>query len=172
MTSTALARGPVGATDRPTARPAAAGATRPPARRRLRFPPCRGDDGLAAVWMVFTTFLTVLLAGVIFGGGTVFAARTHGYDLAQQAARAGAQQIDAATYRSSGVLRLDPARAATAARQFLATGGATGTVTVTAARITVTATSHQPTPMLASFGVTTVTVTATASATPVAGPGG
>src|SRR6266545_2351968 len=159
MTSTALTRGPVGATDRPTARPATAGATRPPARR-LRFPPCRGDDGLAAVWMVFTTFLTLLLAGVIFGGGTVFAARTHGYDLAQQAARAGAQQIDAATYRSSGLLRLD------------ATRGATGTVTVTAARITVTATSHQPTPMLANFGVTTVTVTATASATPVAGPGG
>src|SRR6266704_3846338 len=127
------------------------GASGPPARRRPRFPPYRGDDGLATVWMVFTTFLTVLLAGVIFGGGVIFAARTHGYDLAQQAARAGAQQIDAATYRASGLLRLDPARAATAARQFLAAAGATGTVTVTAARITVTATSHQPTPMLANF---------------------
>ena len=147
------------------------GATGPPARRP-RFPPRRGDDGLAAVWMVFTTFLTVLLAAIIFGGGVIFAARTHGYDLAQQAARAGAQQIDAATYRTSGVLRLDPARAATAARQFLTAAGATGTVTVTAARITVTATSHQPTPMLASFGVTTVTVTSTASATPVVGPAG
>src|SRR5438874_2596662 len=168
ITPTHPARRRVGNTDHHSATVA----TRPPARRRLRFPPCRGDDGLAAVWMVFATFLTVLLAGVIFGGGTVFAARTHGYDLAQQAARAGAQQIDAATYRSSGVLRLDPARAATAARQFLATGGATGIVTVTAARITVTATSHQPTPMLASFGVTTVTVTSTASATPMVGPAG
>src|SRR5213596_2937463 len=88
------------------------GVTGPPARRRPRFPPCRSDGGLATVWMVFTTFLTVLLAGVIFGGGVIFAARTHGYDLAQQSARAGAQQIDAATYRASGVLRLDPARAA------------------------------------------------------------
>jgi len=122
--------------------------------------------------MVFTTFLAVILAAVIFGGGVIFAARTHGYDLAQQAARAGAQQIDAATYRTSGVLRLDPARAATAARQFLTAAGATGTVTVNAARITVTATSHQPTPMLASFGVTTVTVTSTASATPMVGPAG
>src|SRR6266545_1132028 len=159
MTSTTAARRPPGTTGRP-------------ARRRLRLPPCRGDDGLATVWMVFTVFLVVILAAVIFGGGVIFAARTHGYDLAQQAARAGAQQIDAATYRTSGVLRLDPARAATAARQFLAAAGATGTVTVNAARITVTATSHQPTPMLASFGVTTVTVTSTASATPIVGPAG
>jgi hypothetical protein len=151
---------------------APAGTVGLPARRRPRFPPCRSDDGLATVWMVFTTFLTVLLAAVIFGGGVIFAARTHGYDLAQQAARAGAQQIDAANYRSTGVLRLDPARAVTAARQFLAAAGAAGTVTVTAARITVTATSQQPTPMLASFGVTTVTVTSTASATPIVGPDG
>jgi hypothetical protein len=122
--------------------------------------------------MVFTTFLVVIIAAAVFGGGVIFGARAHGYDLAQQAARAGAQQIDAATYRTNGVLRLDPDRAATAARQFLAAGGATGTVTVTAARVTVTATSHQPTPMLAIFGIPTVTVTATASATPTTGPTG
>jgi hypothetical protein len=168
MTSTTAARRPVGNTDHRIA----AGPTGPPARRRPWFPPCRGDDGLATVWMVFTVFLVVIIAAVIFGGGIIFAARTHGYDLAQQAARAGAQQIDAAAYRTSGVLRLDPARAATAARQFLAAAGATGTVRVTAARITVTATSHQPTPMLAAFGVTTVTVTSTASATPTVGPAG
>src|SRR6266511_6115140 len=134
MTPTVAARRPVVNGDHPTV----AGATGPPARRRPRLPPYRGDDGLATVWMVFATFLTVLLAAVIFGGGVIFAARTHGYDLAQQAARAGAQQIDAVAYRSSGVLRLDPPRAATAARQFLAAAGATGTVTVNAARITVT----------------------------------
>ncbi len=127
---------------------------------------------MATVWMVFTTFIAVIIAAVIVAGGVIVGARAHGYDLAQQAARAGAQQIDAVAYRESGVLRLDPVRAATAARQFLAAAGATGAVTVTAARITVTATSHQPTPMLASFGVTTVTVTSTASATPTAGPDG
>ncbi len=108
MTPTATAHRPVGNADHRTV----AGITEPPARRRPRLPPYRSDDGLATVWMVFTTFLTVLLAAVIFGGGVIFAARTHGYDLAQQAARAGAQQIDAAAYRTSGVLRLDPARAA------------------------------------------------------------
>jgi len=131
-------------------------------RQRLR-----GDAGMATVWMLFTGFIVVLIAAVVFAGGVIFGARTHGYDLAQQAARAGAQHIDLVTYRTSGVLRLDPARAATAAKQFLAAGGATGTVTVTVAQITVTATSRQPTPMLRSFGVDTVTVTATATATPV-----
>jgi hypothetical protein len=132
----------------------------------------RGDAGTATVWMLFTGFIAILIAAVVFAGGVVFGARTHGYDLAQQAARAGAQHIDLATYRTSGVLRLDPAAAATAAKQFLAAAGATGTVTVTAARITVTATSQQPTPMLAAFGISTVTVTATATATPTAGPAG
>ncbi len=127
----------------------------------------RGDAGMASVWLLFTGFIAILVAGVVFAGGVVFGARTHGYDLAQQAARAGAQHIDLVTYRTSGVLRLDPARAATAAKQFLAAAGATGTVTVTVARITVTATSRQPTPMLSPFGVAAVTVTATATATPV-----
>ena len=118
--------------------------------------------------MLFTGFIVVLIAAVVFAGGVIFGARTHGYDLAQQAARAGAQHIDLNVYRTSGVLRLDPVPAATAAKQFLTAGGATGTVTVTAAQITVTATRRQPTPMLSPFGVDTVTVTATATATPVA----
>jgi len=163
----------------PTARlprPARTGPVRPygtgRAPARASDPARRSDAGIATVWMVFTTFLVVIIAAVIFGGGVIFAARTHGYDLAQQAARAGAQQLDLPTYRATGVLRLDPARAATAARQFLAAAGATGTVQVSAARITVTATSQQPTPMLASFGVRTVTVTSTASATPAAAAAG
>jgi hypothetical protein len=114
--------------------------------------------------------LVVLAAAALLGGGALFAARAHGYDLAQSAARAGAQQIDTATYRNSGILRLDPARATQAAEQFLAAAGATGTVQVNAARITVTATSHQATPMLQPFGITTITVTSTASATPTTGP--
>ncbi len=146
--------------------------TTPPVlqRNRRHTSPPRGDAGIVAVWMVFVIFIAAFLAAALVGTGVLVGARVHGYDLAQQAARAGAQQIDLATYRSSGVLRLDPARAATAAKQFLAAASATGTVTVTAARITVTATSHQPTPMLRPFGYPTVTVTATAAATPVTGP--
>jgi len=150
----------------PARRPVRAAQRSGAGSRRLR-ERLRGDAGMATVWMLFTGFIAILVAGVVFAGGVVFGARTHGYDLAQQAARAGAQHIDLVTYRTSGVLRLDPARAATAAKQFLAVAGATGTVTVTAAQITVTATSRQPTPMLAPFGVAAVIVTATSTATPV-----
>jgi hypothetical protein len=147
-------------------------AGQPDARRAPLCVRLRGDAGVASVWMLFTGFIAILIAAVVFAGGVVFGARTHGYDLAQQAARAGAQHLDIVTYRSSGLLRLDPAQAATAAKRFLAAAGATGTVTVTTARITVTATSRQPTPMLRPFGVAAVTITATATATPVSDPTG
>jgi Flp pilus assembly protein TadG len=130
----------------------------------------RDDSGVAAVTLLVIGMIVILFAGALLGGGALFAARAHGFDLAQSAARAGAQQLDTATYRTTGVLRLDPARAAQAAKQFLAAGGASGAVQVTAARITVTATSHQATPMLKPFGIADVTVTATASATPTTGP--
>ncbi|MFB9443033.1 hypothetical protein Dvina_51425 [Dactylosporangium vinaceum] len=120
--------------------------------------------------MLFIGLLVVMFVAALIGGGALFAARATGFDLAQSAARAGAQQIDTATYRATGQLRLDPAKAAQAAKQFLAGAGATGTVEVTTAKITVVATSHQATPMLARFGYDTVTVTSTASATPTTGP--
>ena len=138
---------------------------------RRRYATARADDrGAVAVMLLFIGLIAIVAAAGLLGGGAVFAARSHGYDLAQAAARAGAQQIDTAAYRTDGTLRLDPARATRAAKQFLATGGATGTVQVTAAQITVTASSRQATPMLEMFGVTTITVTSTASATPILDP--
>jgi threonine dehydrogenase-like Zn-dependent dehydrogenase len=138
---------------------------------RRRYATARTDDrGAAAVMLLFIGMIAIVAAAGLLGGGAVFAARAHGYDLAQAAARAGAQQIDTAAYRIDGTLRLDPARAAQAAKQFLAAGDATGTVQVTATQITVTATSRQATPMLRMFGITTITVTTTASATPTIDP--
>ena len=143
-----------------------------PARRLRKHVAARttGDAGVIPVTMLIFGMIALLGAAALLGGGTIFAARTHGYDLAESAARAGAQQLDTAAYRDNGLLRLDPARAAQAAKQFLAAAGATGTVDVTAAGITVTATSRQATPMLGPFGITDITVTSTASATPATGP--
>jgi hypothetical protein len=126
----------------------------------------RRDRGAATIQILGIALIGLLFAAAIYGGSSVFAARSHGYGLAQSAARAGAQQIDLAAYRSTGQIRLDPARAAQAALQFLAAASATGTVDeVTAVTITVTATSRQATPALRTFGYPAVTVTATASAT-------
>jgi hypothetical protein len=138
--------------------------------RRRRWQGRPRDAGFASIWLLYISVICLLLSAAFVGGGVVLGARAAGYNLAASAARAGAQQIDLAAYRASGVLRLNPAAAATAARQLLAAAGATGTVTVTPTKITVTATSRQPTPMLRGFGYPAVTVTQTASAAPVRGP--
>jgi hypothetical protein len=126
----------------------------------------RDDTGAVTIQVLYIAVIGLLLAAALYGGATVLAARSHGYSLAQSAARAGAQQIDLTHYRTTGQVRLDPARAAQAAKQYLRSAGATGTVDkVTQAEITVTATSKQATPSLRYFGYATVTVTSTASAT-------
>jgi Flp pilus assembly protein TadG len=140
------------------------------AARRLLDRIGRDDRGAISVMLLVTGMIAIVAAAGLVGGGAAFAARANGYSLAQSAARAGAQQIDTAAYRTDGTLRLDPARAAQAAKQFLAAGGATGSVQVTAAQITVTATSRQVTPMLRMFGIGSITVTSTAAATPTIGP--
>ncbi|GLH98808.1 hypothetical protein Pa4123_40830 [Phytohabitans aurantiacus] len=132
-------------------------------RRRSRL--ADADRGGASIQILYIAIIGLLFTAALHGGGTVLAARSHGYGLAQSAARAGAQQIDVATYRATGELRLDPTLAAQAAIRFLAEAGATGVINrITAAEITVTAISRQPTPALRTLGHPTVTVTATATA--------
>jgi len=146
--------------------------TVPPATRAPRRRPQRRDDsGAVTIQVLYIAVIGLLFAAALYGGGTLLGARSHGYGLAQSAARAGAQQIDLALYRDTGQVRLDPARAAQAAKQYLAAAGATGTVDhVTVNEITVTATSTQATPALRYFGYPTVTVSSTASATATVTP--
>lgn len=141
-----------------------------PIRRRLPGRHLGRDDGFASIWFLYICVIALLLAAAFVGGGVVLGAQAASYNLAASAARAGAEQIDLTAYRATGVLRLDPAPAATAAKQLLAAAGATGVVTVTATKITVTATSQQPTPMLRGLGHASVTITQTASAAPFRGP--
>ena len=142
----------------------------------LRHAPARlttclsGEDGIASITMLIIGAITILFAAALLGGGAIFAARAHGFDLAQSAARAGAQAIDTTTYRADGLLLLDPAAATQAARAVLAAADATGQIQVAGARITVTATSRQATPMLAGFGIRDIEVTATATAIPTVAP--
>src|SRR5689334_7732221 len=110
-------------------------------RRRWR----ADDSGQITPWSVFGVLLVILLAGLVLDAGMAMADQVRLYDRAQAAARAGAQQIDLATYRASGVIRLDPHAAATAARTFLARSGTTGTVTATTVTVTVTATGVRTT---------------------------
>ena len=128
---------------------------------------CRGDAGqVTAMWVVLATALMVLGA-VVYGGGQVLAGRREANNLALQSARAGAQAVDEATFRSSNgtTVTLNPSQAAAAARSYLATQGITAAqVTVAGDQVTVTITINQATPILGIIGMSSRTVTATESA--------
>ena len=135
------------------------------ARLRHLWRRVRADDsGQITPWSVFGVILVILLAGLVFDAGMAMADQVRLQDRAQAAARAGAQHIDLATYRNADVIHLDPDAAATAARQFLARSGTTGTVTATTTTVTVTVTGVRTTQLIHLIGITTIPIDATATA--------
>jgi hypothetical protein len=133
--------------------------------RRLR----RDDRGQVTPWSIFATLLIIILAGLVFDQGMAMSDKVRLFDIAQGAARAGARQVDLATYRSTGVVQLDPDAAATAARTFIAQAGISGTATASPATVTVTVHTTRRTQLLHLAGVTSIPVSATATATPATG---
>ena len=133
--------------------------------RRLR----RDDRGQTTPWTIFATLLIIILAGLVFDQGMAMADKVRLFDIAQGAARAGARQVDLATYRSTGVVRLDPDAAATAARTFIAQAGISGTASASPATVTVTVSTTRRTQLLHLAGVTSIPVSATATAAPATG---
>jgi Flp pilus assembly protein TadG len=130
------------------------------------------DEGSAAMWLIVVTSALLVMCGLVFDGGAALAAKGRAADVAQQAARAGADALDADTlYRGggAGALRAQRAAAVAEARAVLAAAGVTGDATVTAEGVTVTATSTRPTAILTIIGVDEVTGTATADAVPLLG---
>lgn len=128
-----------------------------------------GDSGSLTPMMIFGGLVVLLLAGLVLDQGLAMADKVRVLDIAQAAARSGAQQVDLAVYRSTGQVRLNPASAATAARSFLTRAGATGTATATDTTVTVTVTTTRRTQLLHLIGITDIPVAATATAVPATG---
>ncbi|WP_055749913.1 MULTISPECIES: pilus assembly protein TadG-related protein [unclassified Frankia] len=124
------------------------------------------DEGTVTVFVVILAAAFVMFGGLILDAGGALADKTTAMGIAQEAARAGAQQLDLTTYRSTGVVRLLPDEAAGAARAYLAQAGATGTATVADNTVTVTVTVTHHNQLLGIAGLDTLTVTATGSAHP------
>lgn len=124
----------------------------------------RDEHGsVTAMWAILSLSLLVL-GGLVYDGGQILTARRDANNLARQAARAGAQQVDEDSLRR-GEPTLNPAAAEAAARAFLARREVTPiAVTVLDATVTVTVELVQPTPLLALVGIDDRTVTSTASA--------
>lgn len=126
----------------------------------------RGDErGSVAPFIAIISLALVMVAGMAYDGGQVVAAQARARDLAGNAARAGAQEIDLTVLRATGRPELLPEQAVAAAQTYLADAGATGEVTVLDDRITVTVRLRQPMHILP---LPDRTVVATDTATAVA----
>jgi TPR repeat protein len=124
----------------------------------------RGDRGSATGWALGTMFVGLLLAGLVFDGGAAMTTKASALSVAQQAARAGADQLDLATLRATGEVHLDPAAAEQAAASWLAQAAQTGTVAATTEQVTVTVTATGSAVLLSVVGITSYELSATATA--------
>lgn len=131
----------------------------------------RDEHGQVSAFVVTLVAGIVLLAGLVLDGGLALGAKVEAIGHAQSAARAGAQHLNLAAYRASGALRLDPDEAAVAARNYLASVGARGTVTVTRGTIEVTVTASSGTQLLGLVGIGSIEVTGAGSAQPLRAAG-
>jgi hypothetical protein len=130
------------------------------------------DGGTVTAFVVVLSTAFVMFGGLVLDGGGALADKTGAMGLVQEAARAGAQQLDLAAFRRTGAVRLLPAPAVAAARSHLAQAGATGTATVEANTVTVTVTVVHHTQLLGVVGLDALTVSGTGSAHPAPPPQG
>ena len=122
---------------------------------------------------VFVTIITVALlavGGLVADGGRILTARREAANVAESAARAGAQAIDLHSLRTTGALVLDPTVARTDAYVYLRVNGYTGTVTADTNHVHVTVTIRRPTVLLSAVGLRSYSVTGDGDATPAHTP--
>jgi len=157
---TAHCHPPQGRAQRP-ARPA-------PTRRGPR---AGRDAGTVSTTLAILFAGALLLAGLVFDAGRVLNAAGHASDLAAAAARAGAQALDETSLRA-GHPTLDPTRAATDARAYLARHPEVrpAAIDVDGLTVTVTVTERVDYRLLVISGRDHTTVTQTRTATATTGP--
>jgi Flp pilus assembly protein TadG len=134
------------------------------------------DRGALSIFTVIITLVVVVFFGAIVDFEQKLEARHDANIAAEEAARAGAGQVDRdRAYAQGGTFTVDRQAAIGAAQEYLRTGGYTGSVTpLGARRIRVRVTITRPAIFLGVIGVSTLRVDAAAVAdlaTGVAGEG-
>ena len=124
-----------------------------------------------AVTVFVTVFMVALLAmaGLVADGSRILAARRDAANIAEAAARSGAEALDLQGLRSAEQIRLDPTAAIARADAYLATAGYHGTVHAEPDAVTVTVTVRRTTLLLGAVGIHEFTVTESGTASPVRG---
>jgi hypothetical protein len=118
----------------------------------------KGDDGqVTAMWVVLATSL-LILGTVVYGGSEILGARREVSNLALQAARAGAQEIDEFATAGTNVAVLDKDRAERAVDDYLRpyrADGIQGHGVAEGDHVTVTLWWDKPVPVLGLVGIHT-----------------
>lgn len=129
----------------------------------------RTDCGTVTAFVVCFTVSLLAVTGLVVDGGFTLAARRRAFNEANAAARAGAQALDEAAFRSEGDVRLEPSRARTLALDHLRAAGLTGTVEIIGERVTVRATTTHNLAILRLAGIDSLTIDANGTARAVHG---
>lgn len=124
------------------------------------------ERGSVTAFTVVFALALLICAGLVVDGGAKIQAHREAYAVAEEAARAGAGQVDIdRAYTTGGRFEVDTAKALAAARDYLGVGGHPGSAAMAGARtIKVTVTVAKPTVLLSLIGVSNVSTTASASA--------
>jgi Flp pilus assembly protein TadG len=124
------------------------------------------DEGSISLLVVVFFLALLAAAGLVVDGGAKIRAARQASSVAEEAARAGAGQIDRdRAYTRGGRFVVNRTAAAAAARTYLTNSGNNGSVTiVNGQKIRVTVTITKPTTLLAAIGIKEVAATKTATA--------
>jgi hypothetical protein len=124
-------------------------------------PQARDERGSITALAVGLVTVFVLLGALVVDGALMVRTVTRSADHAENAARAGAQEIDLS---ADGTLRLDPQRATARAQSYLDAHGLAGSVTVGELTVSVTVRTATRVRMLHLVGVRDRPVVATRTA--------
>jgi Flp pilus assembly protein TadG len=130
------------------------------------------DSGTISMFTVLFTLVVMILGGLVVDGGTAIHARERAYDIAEQAARAGANDIDQDALRQTGKTEINTGTACGKAGDLVTYYG--GQVTGFNCdpglnQVTVTIRINVQTKLLGLIGFTTFTMQGQASAHPDTG---
>ena len=84
---------------------------------------CRGDEGVVTAFVVIFAVALVFVCGLVLDGGRILASKREANNLAESAARAGAQAISDDAVRSGSAVILNGPAAEDAACAFLGRAG-------------------------------------------------
>src|SRR3954452_18034999 len=101
----------------------------------------RDERGSVTVWLALSSFVMIFLVGLAVDLGGQVHAHERAHDLAAQAARSGAEEVEGGAAIEGRDLAIYLAAARAAAQGYLEVAGVSGTVTITNGN-TITVTVH------------------------------